>query len=53
MDIVIGGIAFALMIGAQFLAVVVAHNARCHGEAAGQLETGADSRARNIWQLGS
>jgi hypothetical protein len=51
MDFILSGIAFALMLAAQFLSVVVAHNARCKGTAS--VDSGGDAHTRHIWLLGA
>ena len=58
MENILGGLAFAGIIAAQFLAIVAVHKAKwerdCRAtEGAGQQETGAEARTRNIWHFGS
>jgi hypothetical protein len=57
MDILLGGLAFAAMILAQFAAVVAVHHERKSREPEAEPEASAptrvDHRARHIWDSGS
>ena len=52
MDVILGGIAFALMLAGQFLAVVVVHDARL-GDESEYPDFRDDTRGRHIWLLGT
>jgi hypothetical protein len=51
METILGGLAFAGLIAAQFLAVVAVHGMKQAGKAVS--DNSGDARARHIWRLGS
>ena len=53
MDILLGGLAFAAMILAQFAAVVAVHHERKSRESEASAPRRVDHRARHIWDFAS
>lgn len=53
METILGGLAFARLLACQFLAVVAVHNARWDSGSSERHVTGADARARHVWNFGS
>ena len=53
METILGGLAFACLLACQFLAVVAVHNARWDNGSSERDVTGANARARHVWNFGS
>lgn len=53
METILGGLAFACLIAAQFLAVIAVHKARWESRSGERHDACGDARARYIWLFGS
>jgi hypothetical protein len=53
MELLLGGLAFACLMGAQFFAVVAVHDRRWETTFDGRRDRSNDARVRNIWLFGS
>ena len=53
METILGGLAFACLIACQFLAVVAVQKERWDSGSSEDDVTGADARARHVWNFGS
>jgi hypothetical protein len=52
MEAAVGMLAFAALIGAQFLAVICVHNERTRDQAEGRHQTIDEARVWNMWLHG-
>jgi hypothetical protein len=53
MELLLGGLAFACLMGAQFFAVVAVHDRRWETTCDGGLDRSDDARVRHIWLFAS
>lgn len=52
MELILGSLAFALMMAGQLLAVVAVHNARYQDRSAERVDTSDRARTSHIWLFG-
>jgi hypothetical protein len=52
MEMILGGLAFALMMAAQVFAVIAVHRARLESKTTGRLDFHEDARGQHIWLFG-
>jgi hypothetical protein len=52
MEMILGGLAFALMMAAQVFAVVAVHRARIERKTTGRFDFHDDPRSQYIWLFG-
>ena len=53
MEMILGGLAFAGLVAAQFFAVVAVHSARWESGSSERHEPRTDARTGHIWRFGS